>query len=159
MIRRPPRSTLFPYTTLFRSPWPGMTRGFWGDRQRYIETYWSRFDGVWVHGDWAYVDPEDGLWYVLGRSDDTIKVAGKRLGPAEVESVLVAHAQVSEAAAIGVPDSIKGEALVCFCVLKKDANGDPTLAAELKENVARDLGKALAPREVLFVGDIPKTRN
>ena len=143
---------------VIREPWIGMTRGFWKDRQRYIDAYWSRFPDVWVHGDWAAVD-DDGLWYILGRSDDTIKIAGKRVGPAEVESVLVAHSQVSEAAAIGVPDSIKGEALVCFCVLKKDANGDVALAAELKENVARDLGKALAPREVVFVADIPKTRN
>ena len=147
---------------VIREPWIGMTRGFWKDRQRYIDAYWSRFPDVWVHGDWAAVD-DDGLWYILGRSDDTIKIAGKRVGPAEVESVLVAHSQVSEAAAIGVPDSIKGEALVCFCVLKRDANwsgsGRIALAAELKENVARDLGKALAPREVVFVGDIPKTRN
>jgi acetyl-CoA synthetase len=143
---------------VIREPWIGMTRGFWKDRERYIETYWSRFPDVWVHGDWAAVD-DDGLWYILGRSDDTIKIAGKRLGPAEVESILVAHAQVSEAAAIGVPDSIKGEALVCFCVLKKGATGDVALAGELKENVARDLGKALAPRNVVFVADIPKTRN
>ena len=143
---------------VIREPWIGMTRGFWKDRERYIETYWSRFPDVWVHGDWAAID-EDGLSYILGRSDDTIKIAGKRLGPAEVESILVAHAQVSEAAAIGVPDSIKGEALVCFCVLKKGANSDLSLAAELKKNVGRDLGKALAPRDVLFVADIPKTRN
>jgi acetyl-CoA synthetase len=143
---------------VIREPWIGMTRGFWKDRQRYIDTYWSRFPDVWVHGDWAAVD-NDGLWYILGRSDDTIKVGGKRLGPAEVESILVAHPQVSEAAAIGVPDSIKGEALVCFCVLKKGANGDLSLAGELKKNVGRDLGKALAPREVVFVADIPKTRN
>ena len=143
---------------VIREPWIGMTRGFWKDRQRYIETYWSRFPDVWVHGDWAAVDNE-GLWYILGRSDDTIKIGGKRVGPAEVESILVAHPQVSEAAAIGVPDSIKGEALVCFCVLKKGANGDVTLAVELKNNVGRDMGKALAPREVVFVADIPKTRN
>ena len=143
---------------VIREPWIGMTRGFWKDRQRYIDTYWSRFPDVWVHGDWAAVD-NDGLWYILGRSDDTIKMGGKRVGPAEVESILVAHPQVSEAAAIGVPDSIKGEALVCFCVLKKGANGDLTLAGELKKNVGRDLGKALAPKDVLFVGDIPKTRN
>jgi acetyl-CoA synthetase len=143
---------------VIREPWIGMTRGFWKDRQRYIDTYWSRFPDVWVHGDWAAVD-SDGLWYILGRSDDTIKVGGKRVGPAEVESILVAHPQVSEAAAIGVPDSIKGEALVCFCVLKKGANGDLNLAGELKKNVGRDLGKALAPREVVFVADIPKTRN
>jgi acetyl-CoA synthetase len=143
---------------VIREPWIGMTRGFWKDLERYIETYWSRFPDVWVHGDWAAID-NDGLWYILGRSDDTIKIAGKRVGPAEVESVLVAHPQVSEAAAIGVPDSIKGEALVCFCVLKKGANGDATLAAELRKDVGRDLGKALAPREVVFVADIPKTRN
>jgi len=143
---------------VIREPWIGMTRGFWKDPNRYIETYWSRFPDVWVHGDWAAID-NDGLWYILGRSDDTIKIAGKRVGPAEVESVLVAHSQVSEAAAVGIPDSIKGEALVCFCVLKKDANDHLALAAELKESVARDLGKALAPREVIFVGDIPKTRN
>ena len=143
---------------VIREPWIGMTRGFWKDRERYIESYWSRWPDTWVHGDWAAVD-DDGLWYILGRSDDTIKIAGKRLGPAEVESILVAHPQVSEAAAVGVPDPIKGEALVCFCVLRKGVNGDVDLAAELKGIVARDLGKALAPHDVLFVGDIPKTRN
>src|SRR5437868_9497807 len=143
---------------VIREPWIGMTRGFWKDRQRYIDAYWSRFPDVWVHGDWAAIDDE-GLWYILGRSDDTLKIAGKRVGPAEVESILVAHPQVNEAAAVGVPDSIKGEALVCFCVLKKGADGNVTLATELKENVARDLGKALAPRNVVFVADIPKTRN
>src|SRR6266571_1696084 len=127
---------------VIREPWIGMTRGFWKDRQRYFDTYWSRFPDVWVHGDWAAVDP-DGLWYILGRSDDTIKVAGKRLGPAEVESILVAHPQVSEAAAVGVPDAIKGEALVCFCVLKKGANADVDLAGELKNKIAAELGKAL----------------
>jgi acetyl-CoA synthetase len=111
-----------------------------------------------VHGDWAAID-DDGLWYILGRSDDTIKIAGKRLGPAEVESILVAHPQVSEAAAVGVPDPIKGEALVCFCVLKKGANGDDDLASALKSKVATELGKALMPKVVLFVADIPKTRN
>ena len=106
---------------VIRQPWIGMTRGFWRDPQRYLETYWSRFPNVWVHGDWAAVDG-DGLWYILGRSDDTIKIAGKRLGPAEVESVLVGHPAVSEAAAIGVPDELKGEALVCFCVLKQSSS-------------------------------------
>ena len=143
---------------VIREPWIGMTRGFWKDRQRYIDSYWSRFPDVWVHGDWAAID-DHGLWYILGRSDDTIKVAGKRLGPAEVESILVAHPQVSEAAAVGIPDPIKGEALVCFCVLRKGANGDVELSSELKTKVATELGKALAPKEILFVGDIPKTRN
>jgi len=143
---------------VIREPWIGMTRGFWRDPQRYIESYWSRWPNTWVHGDWAAVD-DDGLWYILGRSDDTIKVAGKRLGPAEVESILVAHPQVSEAAAVGVPDPIKGEALVCFCVLRKGVNGDVNLASALKNKVATELGKALAPHDVLFVSDIPKTRN
>jgi len=143
---------------VIREPWIGMTRGFWRDPQRYLDTYWSRWPDIWVHGDWAAIDDE-GLWYILGRSDDTIKIAGKRVGPAEVESILVAHAQVSEAAAVGVPDSIKGEALVCFCVLKNGDNASADIAQELKQSVARDLGKALAPREIIFVTDIPKTRN
>jgi acetyl-CoA synthetase len=142
-----------------RNPWPGMTRGFWGDRERYLETYWNRFEGVWVHGDWAYVDPEDGLWYVLGRSDDTIKVAGKRLGPAEVESVLVGHPWVAEAAAIGVPDEMKGEALVCFVILRPNRKASEELSAELQELVATALGKPLKPKAVHFVGDLPRTRN
>ena len=106
-----------------RAPWIGMTRGFWNDPERYLQTYWSRFPGVWVHGDWAAID-EDGLWYILGRSDDTIKIAGKRLGPAEVESVLVDDPAVLEAAAIGVPDELKGQALVCFCVLRPGTTPD-----------------------------------
>ena len=102
-----------------REPWIGMTRGFWKDPERYLETYWSRIPDVWVHGDFAAID-EDGLWYILGRSDDTIKVAGKRVGPAEVESILVGHPAVAEAAAIGVPDEIKGEVVVAFVVLQPD---------------------------------------
>ncbi len=143
---------------VIREPWIGMTRGFWRAPQRYLDSYWSRWPDVWVHGDWAAID-DDGLWYILGRSDDTIKIAGKRVGPAEVESILVAHAQVSEAAAVGVPDSIKGEALVCFCVLKNGDNASADVAQELKQSVTRELGKALAPREIIFVTDIPKTRN
>jgi len=143
---------------VIRQPWIGMTRGFWRDPQRYFDTYWSRFSNVWVHGDWAAVDA-DGLWYILGRSDDTIKVAGKRVGPAEVESILVAHPAVSEAAAVGVPDELKGEALVCLCVLKPGQEPGEELRDELKSRVARELGKALAPREVKFVRDLPKTRN
>jgi acetyl-CoA synthetase len=143
---------------IIRQPWIGMTRGFWKDPERYEQTYWSRFPDVWVHGDWAAIDG-DGLWYILGRSDDTIKVAGKRVGPAELESVLVAHPAVSEAAAIGVADSVKGETVVCFCVLKPEASGDEKLAEALKEKVARDLGKPLRPAVVRFVADLPKTRN
>src|SRR5260221_6480458 len=142
-----------------RNPWPGMTRGFWGDRQRYLDTYWSRFEGVWVHGDWAYEDPDDGLWYVLGRSDDTIKIAGKRLGPAEVESVLVGHPWVAEAAAIGVPDELKGEVLVCFVILRPNRKGTDELAVELQDLVAGALGKPLRPKAIHFVADLPRTRN
>jgi acetyl-CoA synthetase len=141
-----------------RAPWIGMTRGFWNDQDRYERTYWSRFPNVWVHGDWAAID-EDGLWYILGRSDDTIKVAGKRLGPAEVESVLVEHPSVVEAAAIGVPDETKGQAVVCLCVLKPGHSASTALADALKAMVAERLGKPLQPREVLFVDDLPKTRN
>ncbi len=141
-----------------KSPWPGMTRGFWRDPQRYLETYWSRWPGVWVHGDWVEVDA-DGMWYIRGRSDDTIKVAGKRLGPAEVESALVAHPAVAEAAAIGVPDPLKGEALVAFVVLKPGEDADAALRTELVRRITDDLGKALAPRAVEFVTELPKTRN
>jgi acetyl-CoA synthetase len=140
-----------------RAPWIGMTRGFWKDEGRYEEIYWSRFPNVWVHGDWAAID-EDGLWYILGRSDDTIKIAGKRLGPAEVESVLVEHPAVVEAAAIGVPDELKGQALVCFCV-PRDRVPDSSLEAVLKGLVASRLGKPLRPERILFVSDLPKTRN
>ena len=143
---------------IIRQPWIGMTRGFWQDRQRYLETYWSRFPDVWVHGDWAAID-DDGLWYILGRSDDTIKVAGKRIGPAEIESILVAHPAVSEAAAIGVPDPVRGETISCFCVLKPGYQASASLAEELKEKVGLLLGKPLKPQAVKFVADLPKTRN
>jgi len=143
---------------VIRQPWIGMTRGFWNDPQRYEQTYWSRFPNVWVHGDWAAID-DDGLWYILGRSDDTIKVAGKRVGPAEIESVLVAHPAVSEAAAIGVPDPVRGETISCFCVLKPGHQASASLAEELKDKVALHLGKPLKPNAVQFVADLPKTRN
>ena len=143
---------------ILRGPWIGMTRGFWRDPDRYEQTYWSRWPGIWVHGDWAAVD-DDGLWYILGRSDDTIKIAGKRLGPAEVESVLVEHPAVLEAASIGVPDAMKGQALVCFCVLRPGHEASPALAEELRALVATRLGKPLKPEAVEFVRDVPKTRN
>ena len=143
---------------VIRAPWPGMTQGFWRDRERYLDTYWSRWPGVWVHGDWCEVDA-DGLWYIRGRSDDTIKVAGKRLGPAEVESALVAHRAVAEAAAIGVPDPLKGEALVVFVVLKPGVTDSPELRTALARRVADEMGKALAPHAVEIVSELPKTRN
>lgn len=141
-----------------KKPWPGMTRGLWKDPERYIETYWSRFPGVWTHGDWAYVD-EEGFWFLHGRSDDTIKIAGKRLGPAEIESVLVSHPAVAEAAAIGIPHELKGEAISCYVVLKSDYKPDEPLREELRRLVAVKLGKAFAPEKMKFVKDLPKTRN
>ncbi|MGB2940845.1 MAG: AMP-binding protein [Candidatus Dormiibacterota bacterium] len=143
---------------VLRQPWPGMTRGFWRDPERYIATYWSRWPGLWYHGDFAELD-DDGLWYILGRSDDTIKVAGKRIGPAEVESALVSHAAVQEAAAIGVPDELKGEKLVAFVILRPGEEPRPGLEEELKAQVARALGKSLKPAAVYAVTDLPKTRN
>ena len=137
-------------------PWIGMARGFWKEPDRYRETYWSRFNGIWVHGDWAMKDA-DGHWFILGRSDDTLKVAGKRVGPAEVESLLVAHEKVAEAAVIGVPDEIKGTAMIAFCVLSGELESE--LEPELKELVAKDMGKPLSPSRIYFVSSIPKTRN
>jgi acetyl-CoA synthetase len=140
------------------APWPGMTRGFWNDPARYEEAYFARFPGVWAHGDWALVDA-DGFWRVQGRSDDTLKVAGKRIGPAEVESVLVGHPAVAEAAAVGVPHELKGEAIVCFVVLRAGREASEELRAELAERIASELGKPLRPERVLFARDLPKTRS
>jgi acetyl-CoA synthetase len=139
-------------------PWPGMTAGFWKDSERYLETYWSRWPDVWVHGDWAYVD-QDGFWFIHGRSDDTLKLAGKRVGPAEIESVLVGHPAVHEAAAIGVPHDVKGESVVCFTVLRPGLTGDDTLRAELIDRVVQAMGRAIRPDRVLFVRELPKTRS
>jgi acetyl-CoA synthetase len=141
-----------------RQPLPGMTRGFWRDRERYLESYWRRIPGTWVHGDWALVD-EDGFWYIQGRSDDTLKVAGKRVGPAEVESAAVAHPSVLEAAAIGVPHDVKGEAIVVFCVLRPGETDSPELRQAIAARVVGDLGKALKPESIEIVPVLPKTRS
>jgi len=143
---------------VIKAPWIGMTRGFWKDQQRYLDTYWSRWENVWVHGDFAAID-NDGLWYILGRSDDTIKIAGKRLGPAEVESILVRHEAIVEAAAIGVPHEVKGSELVLFAVTKPGVERSAVLRQELQEMVVAEMGKPLAPKAILFVNDLPKTRN
>ena len=143
---------------VIRNTWPGITHGFWHDPDRYLDTYWNRFPGTWVHGDLAVVD-DSGYWYVAGRSDDTIKLAGKRVGPAEVESALVTHPAVEEAAAIGVPDERKGQALVCFVVLVPGVAAGPALRQEIIDSVVTRLGKTLAPHDILFVGGLPKTRN
>lgn len=136
-------------------PWPGMTRGIWRDDERYLETYWRRFPGVWTHGDWASVDG-DGYWFLHGRSDDTLNIAGKRIGPAELESAALDHPSVAEAAAIGVPHEVKGETAWVYCALKPGASEDPE---GIKACVAAALGKAFAPERVIFVSALPKTRS
>ncbi|MBW3588402.1 MAG: acetate--CoA ligase [Actinobacteria bacterium] len=139
-----------------RKPWPGMTRGIWGDADRYMESYWTRFPGVWCHGDWASVD-QDGFWFLHGRSDDTLNIAGKRIGPTEFESVLVSHPSVTEAAAVGVPHEVKGEAVWCFCIL--DGEGSDELVSELTALVDAEIGKAFRPERIIFVNDLPRTRS
>ncbi len=163
---------------VIKQPWIGMARGFWQEKERYLDTYWRRFKDIWVHGDFAMRD-KDGHWFILGRSDDTLKIAGKRVGPAEVESLLVAHSLVVEAAVIGVPDEVKGTAMVAFVVRSADTpvctSSDRSdeereerqadrsvrapLEAELKSLVAKDMGKPLAPSKIHFVTALPKTRN
>jgi acetyl-CoA synthetase len=141
-----------------RGPFPGMTRGFWRDPERYLDTYWRRFPGVWTHGDWASVD-EDGYWFLHGRSDDTLNIAGKRVGPVEIESAVVAHPAVVEAAAVGVPHTVKGEVAWVFCVAAPGNEAGDALASELRDSVASSLGKAFAPDRIVFVPALPKTRS
>jgi acetyl-CoA synthetase len=141
-----------------KKPWPGMTRGIWKDPDRYLATYWSRWPDVWVHGDWASRDG-DGFWFLHGRSDDTMNVAGKRVGPAEVESALAHHPAVAESAAVGIPDEIKGEAIWCFVVATPGSKRTEGLADELASAVAEHLGKAFKPSRVVFVDELPKTRS
>ncbi len=138
--------------------WPGMTNGFWNDPERYLETYWSRFDGVWVHGDFASVD-RDGHWMLYGRSDDTLKIAGKRVGPAEIEAAASEVDSVREVAAVGVPHPTKGEVPVVFAVLQSGVDGSKSLAEQVGEQIVAALGKPLRPQQVYFVAELPKTRN
>ena len=135
----------------------GLTRGFWQNRERYIETYWSRIPGLWVHGDFASID-EQGLWYIHGRSDDTIKIAGKRIGPAEVEAALLSTGKIAEAAAVGVPDPIKGSSVVCVCVPARNVIADQALITVLRDATVAALGASFRPKDVIFVSDLPKTR-
>jgi acetyl-CoA synthetase len=141
-----------------RRPFPGMTRGFWRDPQKYLDAYWSRLPGVWVHGDWASAD-QDGFWFLHGRSDDTLNIAGKRIGPAELESAAVDHPAVREAAAIGVPHPVKGETSWIFCCLLPGTEPSAALEREIAATVAGRLGKAFAPGRVIFVESLPRTRS
>lgn len=141
-----------------KKPCPSFTRGFLKDPERYIDTYFSRWPQVWYHGDWASVD-QDGFWFLHGRSDDTIKVAGKRTGPAEIEAALIEHPAVSEAAVIGVPHQIKGQTPVCFVVLAPGHEPSEELREELKGQVVKFHGKTLRPEDLKFVNAFPKTRS
>jgi acetyl-CoA synthetase len=141
-----------------RRPWPGMTRGIWGDDERYLDTYWRRFPGVWTHGDWASID-EDGYWYLHGRSDDTLNIAGKRIGPAELESAAIASGRVAECAAVGIPHKLKGEVAWLFCVPSPGAETDEAATAAVAEAVSGALGKAFKPERIVWVGALPKTRS
>jgi acetyl-CoA synthetase len=136
-------------------PAPSMTRGIWGDPQRYLDTYWSRFPGMWYHGDWASVD-EDGHWFLHGRADESMNVAGRKVGPAEVEEAMMQHPGVAEAAVIGVPDEIKGEAIVGFAVAKP---GVVLAAAAISGTVVEVLGPTFRPREIRVVAELPKTQS
>ena len=141
-----------------KKPAPSMTRGLWRDPERYIRTYWSRFPGMWFHGDLALID-EDGYWFILGRADDVIKVAGKRIGPAEIESIINSHPAVAESACIGWPHEVKGEVIGCFVTLKPGYEASTSLEEELKKIVADKLGKPFRPEAIVFVEDLPRTRS
>jgi acetyl-CoA synthetase len=139
-------------------PAPSMTRGLWNAPERYLETYWLRFRGAWNHGDWASVD-EDGCWFLHGRADETFNVAGRKVGPAEVEQALIEHPAVSEAAVVGVPDEVTGERIVAFVVLKGGVEAAPALNGQLKSHVAKLLGSAFRPRAIHVVKELPKTQS
>ena len=136
-------------------PAPSMTRGIWGDPERYLATYWSRFPGMWYHGDWASVD-EDGHWFLHGRADESMNVAGRKVGPAEVEEAMMQHPGVAEAAVIGVPDSLKGEAIVGYAVARPGAQLEP---AAVSQTVVELLGPTFRPKEILVVAELPKTQS
>ena len=140
-----------------RRPWPAMTRGIWGDSDRYLDAYWRRFPGMWTHGDWASRD-EDGYWYLYGRSDDTLNVAGKRIGPAEIESVVAMHQAVAECAAVGVPDRVKGVA-VWVVIVPKPAVATDDLEQEVRALVRDHLGGSFMPGRVVIAAALPKTRS
>lgn len=143
---------------VLRLPNIGMTKGLWRDPERYLDSYWRTIPGLWVHGDFARRDA-DGLYYVLGRSDDTIKISGKRTGPSEIETLLMGTGRISEAAVIGVPDPLSGSAIVCACVPMPGEQAGEALEQALAQAVVRGMGASYRPRRVLLLSDLPKTRN
>lgn len=141
---------------VMRTPSIGLTRGLWHDRERYLQSYWSRLPNLWVHGDFASRDAE-GMWYVHGRSDDTLKIAGKRTDPAEIEGLLMGTGLLLDAVAVGTPDPIKGTAVVCVCVPRPGVGSQAV--DTLSSAVVAGLGGAFRPARVVFVSDVPRTRN
>ncbi len=143
---------------VLKHPWPAMLRTIYGDPDRYVSQYWSKYPGKYMTGDSAKRDA-DGYYWIIGRVDDVIKVSGHRLGTAEIESALVSHPAVAEAAAIGLPHEVKGTAIHCFCLLRTGHAASPELAEELRQHVAKHLGPIARPEEVRFVDKLPKTRS
>jgi len=141
-----------------KEPWPAMLRTIWGDDQRYIDTYWSRFEGMYFPGDGAKKDEDGDLW-LLGRVDDVMLVSGHNISTTEVESALVSHEKVAEAAVVGASDPVTGQGIVAFVILRGDAGEGPELAKELRDHVAKTLGPIAKPRQILVVPELPKTRS
>jgi acetyl-CoA synthetase len=143
---------------VIRKPWPSMLRTIWGDKARYKKTYWSEFKGMYFAGDGARRD-KDGYFWIVGRIDDVLNVAGHRLGTAEVESALVSHPTVAEAAVVGRPDEMKGQGVVCFVTLKLGVEAKPELRDVLKKHVRTVIGPVATPDEIRFTEALPKTRS
>src|ERR671918_733671 len=143
---------------VLRRPWPAMLRGIHNDHERYVETYWSRFDGVYFAGDGARLD-EDGDFWLLGRVDDVMNVSGHRISTIEVESALVDHQSVAEAAVCGRADSLTGQAIVAYVTLKGGQEGSPEMLAELRNHVAVKIGPIAKPANIVFTPELPKTRS
>ncbi|AXR80871.1 AMP-binding protein [Natrarchaeobaculum sulfurireducens] len=141
-----------------RDSCPSMTKSLWAGDERYLEEYWSRFEDMWNHGDWAQKDA-DGFWFLHGRADDALNVAGRKVGPAEVESALIDHEAVTQAAAVGAPDDTTGTAVVAYVILEDGREETDDLREELRAQVGDELGKPFRPREVLFVDAFPKTQS
>jgi acetyl-CoA synthetase len=141
-----------------RDSCPSMTNSLWEGDERYLEEYWSTWEDLWDHGDWAQKD-EDGFWFLHGRADDALNVAGRKVGPAEIEGVLTEHEAVNQAAAVGVPDDTTGTAVVAYVVLEPDHEPGDALRDELSALVGAEHGKPFRPRELLFVSDLPKTQS
>jgi acetyl-CoA synthetase len=141
-----------------RKPWPGMLRGIWGDNERYKQTYWSEVKGSYFTGDGCRQDA-DGYFWIVGRIDDVLNVAGHRIGTAEVESALVSNHCVAEAAVVGRPDELKGQALVAFVTLKTGIKATPELREELRRHVGKEIGPVAKPDDIRFAEALPKTRS